>query len=1185
MKSKFIPPVIFISSAFFVFIIFFTLTVDEKNHRSNNFFKQMPSTSGAYEALTFWSNARSYPGEHINSKKYEKEFEKEKTILRKNHSITETGGWESMGPENVPGRMISLAVNPQNSKTLYAGSASGGLWRTYNSATGENWHRITTGFPVLGVMAIAIDPLDTNTIYIGTGEVYGYQSSVGSVAVRLTRGSYGIGILKSTDGGDTWSKSLDWSIDEEKGIQDLVINPQNSSSIYAATSEGIYKSVNAGESWNLIHNVLMVQDIIVHPIDTNKVLASCGNLGSTGTGVYRSTNAGESWNKVSGIPNYSGKTLIDVFQADPDIVFASVANSESSIGLYKTRNFGESWFVVHNEDVQRYQGFFSHWVAVHPTDETQVVHAGVNIYKSNSGGAVLQQIGGPHVDHHNYAHDPFNPDVLFIANDGGVYRSTNFGNSYTSIGQGLITAQFYNGFSSSRTDTNFAIGGLQDNNSVIYTGDKTNWPRVIGGDGSWAAINPIDDNIVFGSSQHNNIYKSNNRGLSFSNSTSGMIDAVSAFIAPYAIAESNTDVMFSGRRIVYKSTNQGDGWFETASTGNLGNPAISISISAKDEGIVYVGYAPIQSRAQIYKTSNGGGNWFDVTENLPDRYPMDIAIDPSDKNTVYVVFAGFGSGHVFKSINAGASWSDITHDLPDVPTTSVVVDPISSDNVYVGNDLGVYASSDAGDSWINYSEGLPEAVMAMDLNVSAANRKLRVATHGNGAYQRPLLGVTNFSLTATPKSITGTLIQGTELSFYLMLNNFGSLPQTENAEFILTVLDESSSELYKERKSYCCLDAGSSYKLEFDGVVSFENPGRYKIQYVRFANAQLAVPDTISQSFNVIGLPQIAESKVVKITRAYRELSDATILGAGDDIQHRIILPFNFAYDGRNYSKIQISSNGWLEFGIGTDGSEFGLSTPTQIGNIGANENGRLGGTSRPSKALGPWWEDLNANSSGNLSYKTEGNAPNRVFTFQWKNILAYYDQSTTTTRVNFQVRLYETSNKIEFCYGKVIPGTFAGGDIGAMIGFKDHIGGDYHFYDIAAGGPGTQATLVTNLSPLTDWPGDGQVYVIANVSTTIDDVPITVPGDYVLEQNYPNPFNPVTIIRYGIPIRDSNSGNVTLKIFDSIGREVAKLINENQAANFYEIEWNAAGFASGVYFYSLQAGNKQITKKMLLLK
>ena len=1183
MKSKQIITrfvTLFLFLAFSLTIILIDVNIFHKKKSS------LPSMSGAMKALTFWTRSRAYPEKDIPAAKFYKEYDKAKLALRKNSgSSASNTTWETMGPYNVPGRIICVVVNPQNPQTLYAGSASGGLWRTYKASTGANWHRIYTGFPVLGVMAITIDPVDTNKIYIGTGEVYGFNQSFGGEVIRTTRGSYGIGILKTSDGGVTWEKSLDWSYHQEKGVQCIRMNPLNPNTLYAATTDGIYKTVDAGENWQLVLNILMGEDIVIHPADTNKIMVSCGNLASTGTGLYRSIDAGLNWEKLSTFPPFTGKTLLESFASNPEIVFASIADSLMGKGLFKTTNFGTNWTRVHRTDVQRYQGWFSHWVAVHPNDQTEVVHAGVELYKSHNGGSSLSTIGGVHVDHHNYAHDPSNPNILYIACDGGIYRSTNFGNSYQSIGYGLQTAQFYNGFSSSTSDSNLAIGGLQDNGTNLYSGGLGNWRHVIGGDGCWTAINPLNDNIIYGEWQNNNISKSENRGLSFSNSTNGMYGSA-AFVAPFVISPSNPSILYSGRKVIFKTTNNANNWFPTNNNQQLdGNYALSIAVAHKNSDIVYVGTAPLATRAHIFRTTNGGDSWVNVTQFLPDRYPMDIAVDPQNDQTVFVVFAGFGTGHVFKSTNAGEFWYDITGSLPDVPTLSVIVDPLNLDHVYIGNDLGVYFSSDGGTTWEEFNNGLPEAVFAMDLNISPANRNLRVATHGNGAYQRSLVYEPLVYLVYTMSPIPNVVMVSTGIQFSANVTNFGTQAQTELSTVELRVLDEPGTELYNDSQNILGLNPRETKTVTFTGTFTPQEIGEYEVQFINLGSSSLPKNDTTRQVIRAILPPTIAHSTVTQKQQSYHEIRGGHSFSFADDSYQTVNLPFPFAFDLFEYDKIQICTNGWCEFGTGPTGSERGVSTPAQIGTIGANENGRMASTSRPNKALGPWWEDLNTEGGGVVSYKTIDSFPNRVFIIQWKNVRAYYD-AATTTRLNFQVRLYETTNIIEYHYGPISRGTFIGGDLGAAMGFKDHIGGDYHFFDITQGGIVPVSHHRTDLNPLTDWPGPNSTFIIQTPLTNIKEDKREIPTEFALYQNYPNPFNPTTTICFDLP----KTSHVQLNIYNSIGQEVRTLIDQNQAPGNRAIVWNGRDnlgnvVGSGLYFYSLKAGNEIQMRKMAVVK
>ncbi|NUO82997.1 T9SS type A sorting domain-containing protein, partial [candidate division KSB1 bacterium] len=184
-----------------------------------------------------------------------------------------------------------------------------------------------------------------------------------------------------------------------------------------------------------------------------------------------------------------------------------------------------------------------------------------------------------------------------------------------------------------------------------------------------------------------------------------------------------------------------------------GNPMLCLAMSATNTDTVFASTAPVTNSARVFRTLNGGLTWEDLTMDLPDRYPMDIAVDPTNSRNVYVVFSGFGTSHLFKSNDAGWSWIDIGADLPDVPSSAVTVDPLFPEHIYFGNDLGVYVSVNGGGTWQEWREGLPTAVLVMDLTISPRNRKLRVATHGNGVWERALLEAPDVSVDEPPQNV------------------------------------------------------------------------------------------------------------------------------------------------------------------------------------------------------------------------------------------------------------------------------------------------------------------------------------------------------------------------------------------------------------------------------------------------
>jgi len=710
--------------------------------------KEAGGASGAMQALEFWTQARAYPEADISPDKFYKAYTYAKGEIRETPASATTSTWRSIGPTNVSGRMTSVAINPRNPNTIYAGAASGGLWRSYSGELSGDWQRVPTGFPVLGVNAIAINPMDTNTVFIGTGETYRYQGSVGGIVIRTTRGSYGMGILKTTDGGNTWTKSLDWSYNQQRGVQALHLNPQNPNTVFAATSEGVYRSNDAGENWNAVLNMLMARDIAIHPDDTTKVLATCGNFASPGTGVYRSSDGGSTFGSIPGLPGYSGFARLEIYAADANVVYVSLAESTTVIGsLWRSTDFGLNWTLVNNDLSSDVQGWYSRFLAVHPTDSSQIVRGAQSLYKSSNGGISFTPIFDTWADNHDYAHHPTNPDILYLVDDGGVWRSTNFGDSYQYVGSGLLTLQFYNGFSNSATDSLLALGQVQDNiPGYMYTGDLI-WSRSAWDEVGWTAIDQKDDRFMYAASRNGGaLYKSTNRGVSFFSSSSGF-SGLSCWNAPFVLSRSNTNVLYFGRSRIFKTTNAGGSWSAT-NAGNVldGNPALSMAIASTNPDTVFVGTAPRVTRPHIFRTTNGGTSWTDITGTLPNRYPMDMEVDPNNSQVVYVAFGGFDTTHVFKSTDAGETWIDITGTLPDVPATAVAVDPLNSDHVYVGTDIGVFVSTNGGMNWMSFNDGLLEAVLVSDLKVSPSNRALRAATHSNGVFERKLVFTTPTSI-------------------------------------------------------------------------------------------------------------------------------------------------------------------------------------------------------------------------------------------------------------------------------------------------------------------------------------------------------------------------------------------------------------------------------------------------------
>ncbi|MBI1223729.1 MAG: T9SS type A sorting domain-containing protein [Bacteroidetes bacterium] len=825
--------------------------------------------SGAYEALNFFGEARIYPFDKMPGGAYFQAWRHLALMPAAESEYRNTAPWQTLGPHNRAGRTLKIAFNPQNPNTMYAGSASGGLWRSYTGGMGTMaWQLVPTGFPVQAVAAIAFPSNDSTTIFIGTGEVYNHQAAGTGGAYRNTRGSYGIGILRSKDSGATWTKSLDFTQDQNKGVWDVEVAPSNPAIIFAATSDGVYKSSDDGDTWSLVHNVVLATDLLIHPSNPNLVVVACGDQSSPGYGIYRSTDGGDNWTKITaGLPPiFNGKIMLDRAPNAAEVIYASIGNglssAEGASWLCRSNDFGLTWNIQTQVDYSQHQGWYSHDVAVSPTNPDELVVVGIDVWRSSDGGQTIVKksqstnggigytdapIGGPdggpefvHSDIHDAIWHPSLTNVFYVADDGGIHRSTDGGETFQSASGRMQTAQFYNGFSNSATDEFFCMGGLQDNGTIRLkpeidpvTNSSVTWIRKFGGDGSWSAINQQNDQYSYLSWQTLNMLKSEDGGNSYGYLGQPKLEPI-AFVAPFALAPSNGQIIYAGSAIVAKSTNGGDNWTTTNNGLPLdGNPLISMAISYLNPDIVYVASAPYNGNpGHVFVSQDGGDTWQNISAGLPNRFVLDLEVDPTDDATAFAALGGYGSGHLFRTKDFGATWEDISNGLPDLPINAIAVDPLYPNNIYVGNDLSVFSSVDFGATWQSYLEGLPEAVMVFDLKISPANRKLRAATHGSGAFQRDLLEMPyisaskealgtkiDFELFPNPASNRSSVrynLPDKGLVLVELLDNTGRLFKTILWETQLpgkhTVglpLDELSSGIY-----YCRLKIGENFAVK-----------------------------------------------------------------------------------------------------------------------------------------------------------------------------------------------------------------------------------------------------------------------------------------------------------------------------------------------------------------------------------
>lgn len=773
-----------------------------ENEREEFEEEEEEKSSGVDKQLAMWFWARGYPDPSYLNEKFTNGWKQAKTIRAKSDSWLPntrmtSGSWSFIGPTTPGGRILSIAIDPNNVNNVFIGSAGGGIWKTTNGGT--SWSSVNTDLNVLGVPTITFHPTSSSIILAGTGEVYRTNNSNIGYNVWKARGTYGIGIIRSANGGASWTQVFNKNFSDLFGVLKIKFDPNNPNNVYACTTAGVYKSTDAGATWGTtpILNKIYTSDIAINPSNSNIMVVSVGNLVDADKGIYRTTNGGSSWTKITGTGFPSTMSGWSTFAyVSSTFLYASVGmNGSSTNELYMSKDFGATWVAKSNSYHTEYQFWCAHTIAVNPSNENDLVMGGVDLYRytstSTTGSAgsstLLSTNSSPtHDDYHDVKFIPgTGGDSYYLATDGGMYKITGWNSSpsYTRINTGLGATQFYAsiGVSANPATPNNIIGGLQDNGVWVYSSGTT-WNNKFGGDGGACAIAPSNNNIALASNDALTVKKSTTTGTSGSFSTclgswAFVADDRTAFMAPIAIAKSDPTRMYAASDNLHVSSNTGGTWTNSSySTANKYidaqfKTAITLAVSPTNKDKLYISTSPFSQKTDntlnvtgtpdVFVCTNGGAatpTFTSIKPGLPDRFVMDFAIHPTNDNIVYVALGGYGSSHIFRSGDGGATWTDrgIGGVLPDVPFNAIFVDPVDPNYIYAGSDLGVYVSPNQGINWYDYNNGLPDVAQVFDIQQTSDNMIL-LATHGRGAWKSPKALPT---LPVNIVSFTGTVETG-----------------------------------------------------------------------------------------------------------------------------------------------------------------------------------------------------------------------------------------------------------------------------------------------------------------------------------------------------------------------------------------------------------------------------------------
>ncbi len=681
--------------------------------------------------------------------------------------------WRGIGPYRG-GRSAAVTGVPGKANLFYFGSTGGGVWKTDNS--GGSWINISDGYFGGSIGAIAVSESDNNVIYAGGGE-------------KTVRGnvSYGYGMWKSVDAGKSWEKC---GLDDSRHISRIRVHPQNPDIVYAAVMgdlyksgplRGVYKSTDGGNSWKRVlfaNEDAGAVDLVIDPSNPRILYASTWKIsrspydlssGGEGSAMWKSSDEGKTWEEISLNEGFPEGTLgiigIAVSPANPERIWCIVESDMG--GLFRSDNGGETWTKLNDNRNLRQRAWYYSRIYADTKDQEVVFVLNVNYHKSTDGGRTFKSYNAPHGDHHDLWISPEDPKRMVIGDDGGAQISYDGGESWSSS-DNQPTAQFYRVI----TDNHFPYriyGAQQDNSTVriLHRTDgrsieNTDWESTAGGESAHLAIDPLNNEIVFGGSyggyltwqDHKNkqrrsinVWPDNPMGHGAEGMKYRFQWNFPIFFSPH-----NPKKLYTASNHLHVSYDAGESWKIVSPdlTRNVPEKLVSSGgpITQDNTGVEYYCtiFAAVESPFEkdliwagsddglIHVTRDGGQNWENVTPKGMPEWMMINSIEPNPftQGGAYIAGTRYKSGdyqpYLYKTNNYGKSWTKITNGIDPSHFTRVVrADPERKGLLYAGTETGIYISFDDGLSWKTFQLNLP-VVSITDLTIKDNN--LIAATQG-----------------------------------------------------------------------------------------------------------------------------------------------------------------------------------------------------------------------------------------------------------------------------------------------------------------------------------------------------------------------------------------------------------------------------------------------------------------------
>lgn len=685
--------------------------------------------------------------------------------------------WAPIGPTAIgsgggsaTGVLFHIAIPAASSDVVYVASPTSGVWASADHCA--TWREARGDLPTLGVVGLAVAADDPSRLYAALG---------------------GDGVYASTDGGGAWTKRGGPS--SLPAITELIVDPTNHDHLYLRALDGIHGSTDGGATWTLLLPGT-ASHLILGPSGGQVLYA-----GVPGQGVVRSSDAGATWSPLTP-PTTAFDVRVAPSAADDAVVYARYRITGSPVEFWSSSDGGATWNRVSTTDS------YISVILADPAEAGSVYVGGVNLWRSDDGGATWHSKDSPHVDYHMLLFDPSVAADLYAACDGGLYRSQR-AESWAFVADGIPNVEFYD-LAVSTTKPELAIGGTQDNGTLLTDGSAGHWREIAGGDGGTVAIDPTDPQVMYAMNQYaTSIMRSDDGGASFANIGSGLPGGSAGFNLRFGVDPQNTDLLVACCGPLWQTQVSHLAWAPIFTP--PGSPAESVDCYAiARDGTYYAG----TSQGRIF-VGPGGANWQLGFAHPSGAGVVDLVVDPDDEATVLYAAFGGSTDRVYRfhrnapvtvvAPSRAARIGGLSFGLlralggatglltpvhmddgtipPDLRVQTLAVDGMRPLRVYAGTNRGVYraVSADAGATWTwsDYNAGLPPADVRA-LRVQASTGVMRAATFGRSAYE------------VSTDAAVGSLLNATGRLTFLRAHDVGTgwgrPPNTLDAE-VIALLD------------------------------------------------------------------------------------------------------------------------------------------------------------------------------------------------------------------------------------------------------------------------------------------------------------------------------------------------------------------------------------------------------------